>query len=170
MTGAPSMADPLSPAETSGSEFEARRVRLELYERLVRFQQRVDAALQGVRTDSEALFPDLPDGERARWEAAGGVPQLRLALGEVEELVRRTEARLRAEVNLLRGTVEGGEEPLPPGLARFVAERSITPGFEYTVESDPLKGRVLRWRVRTADGWIRSAGLLPESPYAWLDE
>ncbi len=164
------MTESPSSADTPGSEVDVRRVRLELYERLVRFQQRVDAALEEVRAESEALFPDLPEEERVRWEAAGSVPQLRLAVAEVEELVRRTEARLKAEVNLLRGAVEGGEEPLPPGLARFVAERSITPGFEYTVESDPLKGRILRWRVRTTDGWIRSAGLLPESPYAWLDE
>ncbi|TVR62968.1 MAG: hypothetical protein EA422_10380 [Gemmatimonadales bacterium] len=154
------------PRSTGNTE----RIRLELYERLVHFQHRVNTVLDGLRDEASALFPDLEADEKSRWEGAGSLPQLHLALDEVEEMVRRTQARLRAEVNLLKGEAVEDEDPLPAGLARFVAERSIVPGFEYTVEIDSLKGRVLRWRIRTPEGWIRAAGLLPENPHSWLDE
>ncbi|GEM_PF-971535 len=157
-------------AHDSSPDLDGGLIRLELYERLLRFQHRVDTVLNGLRDEASTLFPDLDPEERARWEGTGSLPQLLLALDEVEEMVRRNQARVRAEVNLLKGAAGTDEDPLPPGLARFVAERSIVPGFEYTVERDSLKGRVLRWRIRTPEGWIRAAGLLPENPHAWLDE
>lgn len=156
--------------DDSRSARDAERIHLELYERLVHFQHRVNTVLDGLRDEASTLFPDLEPDERSHWEGAGSLPQLHLALDEVEEMVRRTQSRLRAEVDLLKGKTAADGDPLPQGLARFVAERSIVPGFEYTVERDSLKGRVLRWRIRTPEGWIRAAGLLPENPHSWLDE
>lgn len=159
-----------SSLEDPSPDGNAERIRLELYERLLRFQHRVDIVLDGLRDEASTLFPDLEAEERSSWEGVGSLPQLHLALDEVKEMVRRTQARLRAEVDLLKGKTSEDTNPLPPGLARFVAERSIVPGFEYRVEMDSLKGRVLRWRIRTPEGWIRAAGLLPENPHAWLEE
>ena len=59
---------------------------------------------------------------------------------------------------------------LPASLARFLAERSESPRFEYDVLQDPIRGWVIRWKEYTENGSVRGRGQFYERPYAWLDD
>jgi hypothetical protein len=63
-----------------------------------------------------------------------------------------------------------GLPDMPPRLVRFLAQRSETPGFEYEVLQDEVRGWVVRWKEYTAFGTVRGHGQFYERPYAWLDD
>jgi hypothetical protein len=62
--------------------------------------------------------------------------------------------------------------PLPPGiqaiLDRFLRQRSRSPGFGYTLEHDPLRGWMVRWREVARDGSVVASGRLYERPWKWM--
>jgi len=63
-----------------------------------------------------------------------------------------------------------GLPAMPARLERFLAQRSETPGFEYEVLEDPVRGWIVRWKEFTAFGTVRGHGQFYERPYAWLDD
>lgn len=61
---------------------------------------------------------------------------------------------------------------LPPGmqeiLDRFLRQRSRSPGFGYTLEHDPIRGWVIRWKEVARDGSVVASGRLYERPWKWM--
>lgn len=59
---------------------------------------------------------------------------------------------------------------LPAPLARFMAERRRAPECKITVDHDPVRGWIIRWKEYTEFGTVRGWGQFCERPYAWLDD
>jgi len=85
--------------------------------------------------------------------------------------LKMLEAELIRELNVPPATFTlDGLPALPRAMARFLEERSESPGFTCEVGQDPIRGWVIRWKEYTAQGTVRGAGQVHERPYAWLDE
>jgi len=144
--------------------------RLQQIQRLLELHGRVQAVVLQLRAESEALAaPVDSDGEGDdRPVGLAALTRLITTLNEVLTTARRSEAHLQSEIEYQAGSDEDTE--LPPGLARFISERSQNPNFEYWTELDPIRGCVLHWRERTGGGWVRGRGILHERPHDWLHE
>ena len=141
------------------------------YVRILEFYQHVRDLLLQLRADVDALStPSSTTTRSDRPEGVALLTRLTSALDEVLETARTGEGQIHRELTRILEDGTGSEDDLPPGLARFVADRASSPGFEYDVDHDPIRGRVLRWTERTEEGWVRGSGLLYENPHAWIEE
>lgn len=84
------------------------------------------------------------------------------------------EAEVRASLTRDKDEIVGPSVPglpdMPPRLVRFLAQRAETPGFQYEVLQDPVRGWIVRWKEYTSFGTVRGHGQFYERPYAWLDD
>lgn len=165
---APPAADGASP-RAAGDERGARA-----YEQLLRVQQRLQVGLEETRETLEGEpLRDLIREVRARTgtDASEAMAEV---LSRVEEALRALkvcESDLRRELADPQPLMEvNGLPDLPPFVARFLAERSESPGFTCQVIQDPVRGWIVRWKEFAAQGSVRGAGQIYERPYAWLDE
>ncbi len=141
------------------------------YVRILEFYQHVRDLLLQLRADVDALSaPSTTTTRSDRPEGVALLTRLTSALEEVLETARSGEGQIHRELTRLLEEDSSGEDDLPPGLARFVADRASSPGFKYEVEHDPIRGRVLKWTEYTEEGWVRGSGLLYENPHAWIEE
>lgn len=100
-----------------------------------------------------------------------GIAEVVAALEEALRSIQLAEAEAQDALvsDAAEVSVEGIDN-LPGRLSRFLAERLHYPGFTYEVSQDPVRGWVIAWKERTADGRIRGFGQFYERPYAWLDD
>jgi len=141
------------------------------YVRILEFYQHVRDILLQLRADVDALStPSTTTTQADRPEGVALLTRLTSALDEVLETARSGEGQIHRELTRILEEGTGNEDDLPPGLARFVADRASSPGFEYEVAHDIIRGRVLKWTEHTEDGWVRGSGLLYENPHAWIEE
>jgi hypothetical protein len=143
-------------------------------QRLLRIQDRALQQLEAVRADLDA------DGTtellRALRNSTGSaIPdRVREVVAAVEEAVRAlkvSDSHTRAEfTSQVESYSVDGLPNLPVPLARFLAERVDQAGFTYELAQDPIRGWIIHWKERAADGTVRGSGQFYERPYAWLDE
>ncbi len=145
-----------------------------VYSQLLNLQERILTRLNHSREDLKA--PTTQHLVRQLKHQTGS--PVTEQLGRVTEAVERA---LRA-VQLCQSELERelvdtpethsveGISNLPATLSRFLAERSESPGFEYEVLQDPVRGWVIRWKEYTERGTVRGRGQFYERPYAWLDD
>lgn len=164
------MADERSE-HTGTRDADALEARRERYVQILELHRRLRSALLQLRADVDVLTaPATSQVDSDRPEGVTPLIRLVSALDEALETARAGEARIQRELTHLLEPPEDGVQPLPPGLARFVAERAARPGFSYELRRDPIRGQVLQWRELTTEGWVRGSGLLYENPHAWLGE
>lgn len=144
------------------------------FARILRVQTRLVRALERVKEDLEDTRARDLHKEIRRRTGEPAPEEWSDALASVEEAIRslnlygaEVESKLDQEPTLT--TLEGIEN-LPSGIARFLAERKRTPGFQCEVRTDPDRGWIISWREYTSTGELRAFGQLPERPWAWLDE
>lgn len=139
------------------------------YHEMVELHRATRETILELRARVAALAsPTESSAAEDRPEGVAFLLRLISTLDEVAETARNGETQLRAELNRILGLTPA-DAGLPPGLARFVSQRSEEPGFEYEVWNDPVRGTVLQWRERDPSGWIRASGYLYEHPHAWLE-
>lgn len=144
------------------------------YGQILRLQERIRHTLLQIRADLDS--PALAAVVRALEDDHGSrvTKPLTRIQAALEELIRTTDAASREVTGELERTSGGGNEAgldgIPPGLARFVAERSAAPGFGYETWKDPLRGWTVDWIERLEDGSVRASGRLYEKPHAWFQE
>lgn len=141
---------------------------------ILRLHERVRERLLELR--SELGSPAVDRVVRSLEDRHAGTisPPLDRLRAALEELITTVETTSRQVANQVprfarEGSLRGPEE-LPPGLARFVMERSACPGFSFETDHDPVRGWVLRWRELLDDGSIRASGILYEHPHAWMGD
>lgn len=144
------------------------------FAQILRLHERVRETLREVEAtmDSPAIqriVQILEDEHGSR--VSRPLTRLRAALDETVAVTEATSREVAMEMSRFSEGRHDPDEPvLPPGLARFVAERSSTPGFEFETSRDPLRGAVVRWRELLDDGTIRAGGILYERPHAWIGD
>jgi hypothetical protein len=103
--------------------------------------------------------------------AEDGVNQAVEAVGNALQAIQFCQSELRREIVTARGGVASDvRKELPAALARFLAERTSSPGFSYETNHDPVRGWIVHWKQMTSEGRVRGAGKLCERPYAWMEE
>jgi hypothetical protein len=140
---------------------------------LIVLQDRIIRALDRVK-DSLA-HPMTQDLLRAYARLDGDVETMSRVLTSVESAIRdlkvcEAEVRNALRTDRLETAPADGLPDLPPRLARFIAVRSETPGFQYEVLQDPVRGWIIRWKEFTGQGTVRGHGQFYERPYAWLED
>ena len=144
------------------------------YAQLLRLHERLAQQLKRIRDELEA--PGTHALVREITRRTGSAPGETLAevLSAVEEALRSLKvAASKAQLALLEqreGLVVEGIPNLPASLSRFLAERSQSPGFNYQVTQDEVRGWIIGWKEHTEDGGIRGSGQIYERPYAWLED
>lgn len=141
---------------------------------LIRIQERLLNRLLDVRDELRA-----PSTRRllrsVRADAGGETNQdLSQVSALVEQAIREmkfieSETRLTVFDEVAEFEISGIPN-LPPMLARFLAERTDTPGFTYEVREDSVRGWIIFWKEYQENGTIRGCGQFYERPYAWLEE
>jgi hypothetical protein len=141
---------------------------------LILLQDRIIEALKGVK--DQLAHPMAQDLMRAYARLDGDVETMSRVLASVESAIRDLKI---SEVEVRKALQEDSsvEEPradglpdLPAPLARFLAVRAESPGFEYEVLQDPDRGWIIRWKEFTSQGTVRGHGQFYERPYAWLED
>ena len=144
------------------------------FSQLIRIQERLLVKLQAVLDELHA--PTTLNLLKALKKQTGrGVGE---EIGEITGAVEQAVRDLKVfEADLQRELLDDHEEMtvdgvsnLPPSMARFLAERSQTPGFSYTVVQDSVRGWVICWKEYTSRGTVRGYGQIYERPYAWLED
>lgn len=157
----------------TGEQDESSRTHRELMQ-LLRIQERLLARLREMRTDLEA--PTTRQILRSLHKSSVSAPDESFGrvTATVEEAIRALQV---FESEIKRRLLAGDEEPsaddlpdLPPGLARFLTEKSQNPGFSYELSEDPVRGWTICWKEHTEEGTIRGYGQLYERPHAWIQE
>ncbi|NIP97588.1 MAG: hypothetical protein GWO24_30815 [Akkermansiaceae bacterium] len=154
-------------ARTASEEKAARELA-----QLLRLHERLLGELQQVR--DELIAPTTKKVVQALHAKSGGsVGGLGPIMTSVEEAIRAlklSESKLRNA--LLEDQDEAdveGIDNLPPALARFLAERTENPGFQYEVIQDENRGWIIYWKEYWS-GKVRGSGQFYERPYAWLED
>jgi hypothetical protein len=140
--------------------------------RLLNIQARALQQLEGVLADFES--PGTIELLRTlRSQAISVIPdrvqEISGAIEEAIRLLKSTESEARMEFEAEPVTLDGLPD-LPMPLARFLADRAEAPGFSYELDQDLVRGWVIRWKERTAEGTVRGSGQFYERPYAWIDD
>lgn len=141
---------------------------------LIRIQERLLTQLQRVRKELSAPTTNQIL-KRLRTKIGGGPEDTfgRIATA-VEEAIRSLkvfESEIKRElIDESRAPAVEGIPDLPPHLARFITERSQSPGFTYEVSQDPVRGWTIRWKEYTPGGTVRGYGQIYERPHAWVEE
>ena len=103
--------------------------------------------------------------------AADKLGEVTAALEEVIRAINLCDSGIRNELQSDHGPLEiEGVANLPAPLARFIAERSESNGFQYEILQDEVRGWIIRWKEYTDQGTVRGHGQFYERPYAWLDD
>jgi hypothetical protein len=141
---------------------------------ILRLHERVRERLLELRSELGSPAVDRVVRSLEKQHAGTISPPLDRLRAALEELITTVDATNREVANQVpRFSREGsprGPEELPPGLARFVMDRSACPGFSFETDRDPVRGWVLRWRELLDDGSIRASGILYEHPHAWMGD
>lgn len=144
------------------------------YAQLLRLHDRLKQQLQRIREDMDAPGTTKLLREIRRRVGLGPETSLGDVTSAVEEALRALQLAESEAQNALEGDGEEAEvegiDNLPGRLARFLAERKETEGFQYEVVQDPVRGWMILWKEYTEDGRIRGYGQFYERPYAWLDD
>lgn len=163
----------LHPSESESAPTTPEDPRLS-FAQMVRLHDRVRHALREMRDELDSpavqrVVRSLEEEHKGR--VATPLDRLRVALDEAVATSEATGREVASELTRFSaGRGAEDEDELPPGLARFVAERSSFPGFRYETTRDPLRGWVLRWREVLEDGSMRAGGILYERPHAWMGD
>lgn len=140
---------------------------LRLHERVRETLREVEATLDSPAV--QRIVQTLEDEHGSR--VSRPLIRLRAALEETVAVTEATSREVALEMaRFAESHQDRGEAPLPPGLARFVAERSSIPGFRFETGRDPMRGAVVRWQEVLEDGSVRAGGILYERPFAWIGE
>lgn len=143
------------------------------YSQLLRQQERALGLLQRIIDEVDApMTKSLL--KRLRSETTGELQE------GVAEVVEKIEDAIRAvqycESEIHRELVASQSEQVPTGLSnlpvaldRFLAERRDSPGFNFEMGQDPVRGWVIRWKEYSEEGNVQGAGQFYERPYAWLE-
>jgi hypothetical protein len=142
-------------------------------ERLLRQQDRLRQEFLRLRTEL-----DSPQArELRRGLRQGGRIELAEGLTEILESVEGALRSVRALEGVLRSPEGAGTRPypdlpseLPLRLRQFLDERRRKGRLEWTLQGDPLRGWVLRWKECTQEGNVRGSGRLYERPHAWIND
>lgn len=141
---------------------------------ILRLHERVRERLLELRSELDSPAVDRIVRSLEEQHAGTISPPLDRLRAALEELIVTVEATNREVANEVprfsRERSERGPDELPPGLARFVMERSACPGFAFETDRDPVRGWVLRWQELLDDGSIRARGTLYEHPHAWMGD
>ena len=129
--------------------------------RLLRREMGATLARNLVDTIEEHLESIIPDEMDSTTQAIDrALSSLQSALDEIQAQMRVPQHEVQP----------AGMPPLPPRLARFLAERQTIPGFHYEIRQDPIRGWVVLWKEYGAEGALRGAGQFYERPYAWMED
>jgi hypothetical protein len=144
------------------------------YAQLLRLHDRIRQQLQRIRDDMDAPGTAKLLREIRRRVGMGPETSLGDVVSSIEEALRALQLAESEAQNALEGDGEEAEvegiDNLPGRLARFIAERRESEGFQYEVVQDPVRGWMILWKEYTEDGRIRGYGQFYERPYAWLDD
>jgi hypothetical protein len=144
------------------------------YAQLLRLHDRLKQQLQRIRDDMDAPGTAKLLREIRRRVGMGPETSLGDVVSSIEEALRALQLAESEAQNALEGDGEEAEvegiDNLPGRLARFIAERRESEGFQYEVVQDPVRGWMILWKEYTEDGRIRGYGQFYERPYAWLDD
>jgi DNA-binding FrmR family transcriptional regulator len=141
---------------------------------LAQLHERVRGQIEALRREvdapaTRAILRQLDAGQGSSLEL--GVARVLSSLSQVLIATEASSAAIDSEMRKIVGdegpTVERG---LPPGLRRFVEERSNVPGFEYRLGRDPDRGITVEWSEFSSDGAVRGCGTLFEHPHGWIGE
>ncbi len=142
-------------------------------ERLLQQQDRLRQELLRLRAELDS--PQARDLRRGLRQ--GGRIELAEGLTEILESVEGALRSVRALEGVLRSPEGAGTRPypdlpsvLPLRLRQFLDERRRKGRLEWTLQSDPLRGWVLRWKEYTMEGNVRGSGRLYERPHAWIND
>ncbi len=157
------VADPDLPTAPPGSAVE----------RLQRQQDRLRQELLRLRAELDSpQARELRRGLRqgGRGELADGLTSILEAVEGALRAVRTVEGVLRSPVGAVGGPYPDLPPELPLRLRQFLDERRRRGRLEWTMEDDPLRGWVLRWKEYAVGDTVRGAGRLYERPHAWLHD
>ena len=109
---------------------------------------------------------------KGRTGTAPDLAELKTSVEEAIKALKLSQSRIQTAItDETEVSVEiDGIQNLPAYLQRFLAERAGQPGFEYSVDQDPVRGWIIRWKEYTHRGTVRGYGQICERPYAWLDD
>ncbi len=130
---------------------------------------------QFVRARDELAAPGTESVVKQIKGRTGSAPDLTELKTSVEEAIKAlklSQSRIQSALtDETETSVEiDGIANLPAYLQRFLAERAGQPGFSYSVDQDPVRGWIIRWKEYTHRGTVRGYGQICERPYAWLDD
>jgi len=141
---------------------------------LAQLHERVRSQIEALRReiDAPATSAILRQLDAGQGSSLGlGVSRLLSSLNQVLVATEASNAAIDSEMRKIVGdagpTVARG---LPPGLRRFVEDRSNLPGFEFDLGRDPDRGVTVHWRELSNDGTVRGSGTLFEHPHGWIGE
>jgi hypothetical protein len=142
-------------------------------ERILRQQDRLRQEFLRLRAEL-----DSPQArELRRGLRQGGRIELAEGLTQILESVEGALRSVRTLEGVLRSPEGAGTRPypdlpseLPLRLRQFLDERRRKGRLEWTLEGDPLRGWVLRWKETTPEGKVRGSGRLYERPHAWIND
>ena len=143
------------------------------YTQLLRLHAQLLGQLTRVR--NELVAPGTDTLVKRIKGQTGTEPDLSELKTSVEEAIKALKLSQSRVQTALTGRQEPEAEPtdipnLPAYLQRFLQERAGQPGFTYSVDQDPVRGWIIKWKEYTHRGTVRGYGQICERPYAWIED
>jgi hypothetical protein len=143
------------------------------YTQLLRLHEQLLGQFSRARDELAAPGTDsLVKQIKGRTGSAPDLSELKTSVEEAIKALKLSQSRIQTAItDESEVSVEiDGIANLPAYLQRFLAERAGQPGFAYSVDQDPVRGWIIRWKEYTHRGTVRGYGQICERPYAWLDD